>query len=162
MRRGLLFTLFLFLTHAAFGSKEARPFPGVTEILKKNIQKPIAKVLFEKNSKSQMYKILGQPDDSKDGIDYYEVHGIKYDLNIIHKNGKLNVLWYQTSKSNLRISDFAQVIKEKKLKVGYEGEGHERGRKVSFTDPSSGLKLIFRNNSKKTLHSIHFDKNWKK
>ncbi len=130
---------------------------NVLTILEQKLDKNIYWLLTTHPNEKLVLKKFGAPDlVEKDAI-YYEIDGYKYALCIKFRSKKTSYINYKITFSLMNLNAFKGFFSAEDF-TPYPSSGHEKGRNHEATLKKEKLTLRFKNNSKKTLSRIIFNK----
>ena len=155
MKQISLLLLFVFIS-LSLNAKEP-----LLELLAKDVPSNVLWLVTDNPTQKIVLKRFKQPDLKEDNKHYYALNDFKYSLAITYDNSKMiSAINYKVHKASLRMSDFISQINKKQFHL-FPESGHEKGRYFAALIPNLGIRLIFRNNSKKKLYKVQFNNKWK-
>ena len=147
----ILFTLGSYLLGIA--TVYAEDSRVLINVIQKKLHPKISKIFFKAQNMQDIEEALGKADLVENKTHFYIMGGVKYSLSITYDSNNIKRIRFRLPKSGDPYSAFSRyLLKFPKIMEGKET--HSEGRYFSQTDSKQGIKLVFKNNSKKNLFSI--------
>jgi hypothetical protein len=133
-------------------SVQAQKNKVLLDLVKKNLHPKVSNLFLKAKNIQDIEGALGSADLVEGKKKFYIIGGFKYSLSITIDKNSIKNMRFRLPTSGSPYTEFSRYLNSAKV---IEGDGtHSEGRYFSQTDTVTGIKLVFKNNSKKNLYSI--------
>lgn len=146
------FVLAIFITFGLTNLAHTNEKNKIESIVADNLPKQLKKCFFESSMK-KFEDQMGKANLIEGNIHYYELANFKYSLSVTNEKDKIKVIRYKIPGGGNSFEDYKNILDLEDIQEENKGT-HKGGRLFSIFDKKTGIKLFFKNNSKKSLDSV--------